>query len=318
MEGQLNLTDAIDAHDRVRAGGRPRLPPQASEWPPCSSARAAGTCRRSTSWSTGNRSRPACSTSGSTSSTTPGACWSGAAGPTSTCPSWRATSRPGCGTTSSSARGALGIPRGSIKATVLIETILAAFEMEEILYELREHSAGLNAGRWDYIFSAIKKFRNDADVPAPGPGPGDDDRALHARLHGAAGQDLPPPGRPRHRRHGRVHPLPAQPGDQRDGPGPGARGQGARVRRRLRRHLGGPPGPGPGGHWRSSTPSWASVPTRWNGSGTTCRSAPRAAGLRGARAAPITEAGVRGNVTVGYPVHRRPGCGARARPRSTT
>jgi malate synthase len=55
----------------------------------------------------------------------------------------------------------LGIPRGTIKATVLIETILAAFEMEEILYELREHSAGLNAGRWDYIFSCIKKFKVD-------------------------------------------------------------------------------------------------------------------------------------------------------------
>ena len=52
----------------------------------------------------------------------------------------------------------LGIPRGTIRATVLLETILAAFEMEEILYELREHSAGLNAGRWDYIFSIIKKF----------------------------------------------------------------------------------------------------------------------------------------------------------------
>src|ERR1700716_2264705 len=54
----------------------------------------------------------------------------------------------------------LGIPRGTIRATVLIETILAAFEMEEILYELRDHSSGLNAGRWDYIFSIIKKFRN--------------------------------------------------------------------------------------------------------------------------------------------------------------
>jgi malate synthase len=53
----------------------------------------------------------------------------------------------------------LGLPRGTIKATVLLETILAAFEMDEILYELREHSAGLNAGRWDYLFSAIKKFR---------------------------------------------------------------------------------------------------------------------------------------------------------------
>ncbi len=54
----------------------------------------------------------------------------------------------------------LGIPQGTIKATVLIETILATFEMDEILYELREHSSGLNCGRWDYIFSAIKKFRN--------------------------------------------------------------------------------------------------------------------------------------------------------------
>ena len=57
----------------------------------------------------------------------------------------------------------LGLPQGTIKATVLIETILAAFEMEEILYELREHSAGLNAGRWDYIFSCIKKFKLDRD-----------------------------------------------------------------------------------------------------------------------------------------------------------
>ena len=65
------------------------------------------------------------------------------------------------------AQDALGIARGSIRATVLIETILAAFEMEEILYELREHSAGLNAGRWDYIFSAIKKFRTQADMVLP-------------------------------------------------------------------------------------------------------------------------------------------------------
>jgi malate synthase len=57
----------------------------------------------------------------------------------------------------------IGIPRGTIRATVLIETILAAFEMDEILYELREHSAGLNCGRWDYIFSCIKRFRNKSD-----------------------------------------------------------------------------------------------------------------------------------------------------------
>lgn len=58
------------------------------------------------------------------------------------------------------AQDELGIPRGTIRATVLIENILAAFEMDEILYELRDHSAGLNCGRWDYIFSAIRKFRS--------------------------------------------------------------------------------------------------------------------------------------------------------------
>src|SRR5688572_29942826 len=57
----------------------------------------------------------------------------------------------------------LKVPRGSIKATALIETVVAAFEMDEILYELREHSAGLNIGRWDYIFSCIKKFRSNRD-----------------------------------------------------------------------------------------------------------------------------------------------------------
>jgi malate synthase len=65
------------------------------------------------------------------------------------------------------AQDALGMRRGTIKATVLIETILAAFEMDEILYELREHTAGLNCGRWDYIFSFIKKFRNQPDFLLP-------------------------------------------------------------------------------------------------------------------------------------------------------
>lgn len=65
------------------------------------------------------------------------------------------------------AQDELGIPKGSIRATVLIENILATFEMDEILYELREHSAGLNCGRWDYIFSFIKKFRHRADFVLP-------------------------------------------------------------------------------------------------------------------------------------------------------
>jgi malate synthase len=65
------------------------------------------------------------------------------------------------------AQDAAGVPRGSIRATVLIETILAALEMEEILWELREHAAGLNAGRWDYIFSLIKKFGSRDDMVLP-------------------------------------------------------------------------------------------------------------------------------------------------------
>jgi malate synthase len=65
------------------------------------------------------------------------------------------------------AEDALGLDRGTIKATVLIETVPAAFEMDAILYELRDHSAGLNAGRWDYIFSVIKRFRSRPDFVLP-------------------------------------------------------------------------------------------------------------------------------------------------------
>ncbi|CAB4384828.1 malate synthase A [Rhizophagus irregularis] len=65
------------------------------------------------------------------------------------------------------AQDLIGLPRGTIRATVLIETILAAFEMDEIIYELREHSSGLNCGRWDYIFSLIKKFRSNPNFTLP-------------------------------------------------------------------------------------------------------------------------------------------------------
>ena len=111
----------------------------------------------------------------------------------------------------------LGLDPGTIRATVLIETLPAAFEMDEILYELRDHSAGLNAGRWDYIFSAIKCFRDAAGVRAPGPQQRDDDGAVHARLHRAAGEDVPPPRRARDGRHGGVHPLAQGPGGERGG-----------------------------------------------------------------------------------------------------
>ena len=70
-----------------------------------------------------------------------------------------------------SPQDALGLDRGTISATVLIETVPAAFEMDEILYELRDHAAGLNAGRWDYIFSAIKRFRTRPGLRAARPHP---------------------------------------------------------------------------------------------------------------------------------------------------
>ena len=164
-------------------------------------------------------------------------------------------------------------PARHVRATVLIETIPAAFEMEEILYELREHASGLNAGRWDYLFSIIKNFRDaGADVRAAGPRRGDDDGAVHAGLHRAAGRDLPPARRVRDGRHGRVHPEPPRPGGQRGRAGEGPRGQGARGRRRLRRLVGGAPRPGadlPGGVRRACS---ATSRTSSTGSATTCAS----------------------------------------------
>ncbi len=172
-----------------------------------------------------------------------------AAGRTSTCPRWSPISRRGCGTTcSASPRSCLGIPRGTIKATVLIETLPAAFEMDEILYELREHSAGLNAGRWDYIFSAIKCFPDRPEMVLP-------DRAdvtmtvpfmraytelLAATCH----------RRGAHAMGGMAALIPSRKGDrggQREGPRGRAQGQGARGLPGLRRHLGRAPRPRAGG-----------------------------------------------------------------------
>ncbi len=98
------------------------------------------------------------------------------------------------------AQDELGIPQGTIRATVLIETIPAAFEMDEILYELREHSAGLNCGRWDYIFSCIKRFRNKPDFLSRRSRADHDDDAFHALLFAPLHQDL---SSARHFRDGR-------------------------------------------------------------------------------------------------------------------
>ena len=185
-----------------------------------------------------------------------------------------------------------------IRATVLIETILAAFEMDEILYELREHAAGLNAGRWDYLFSAIKKFRTDPRMSTPDRAAADDDRAVHARLHGAARPDLPRPRRARDRRDGGVHPEPARRGGHRDGPGQGPRGQGARERRRVRRDVGRPSRTWCRSRRRSSTASSGTARTRRSGPATRWPSRPRSCSTSPSPGGAVTVAGVRANIRV--------------------
>ena len=194
-----------------------------------------------------------------------------AAARTSTFPSWKATWKPGLwNDVFLMAQDELGIPRGSIRATVLIETIPAAFEMDEILYELREHSAGLNCGRWDYIFSIIKKFRKHPEFTMP-------DRAqVTMTTHCMHSYSLLAI-KTCHRRG--IHaiggmaaqiPIKNDPAGQRRGPGEGAGRQGPRGGRRPRRHLGGPSRAWCRWPRRPSTPACRS-PTRSPAAATTCR-----------------------------------------------
>ncbi len=132
----------------------------------------------------------------------------------------------------------LGVPQGSIRATVLIETILASFEMDEILYELRDHSAGLNCGRWDYIFSFIKKLAGDQTMLLPDRGQVTMTTHFMRSLLAALHQDLPPPQHLRDGRHERAHPHQVRPRREREGHRRRPRRQGARGHRRPRRHLG--------------------------------------------------------------------------------
>ena len=136
------------------------------------------------------------------------------AAPISTCRRWRAISRRSSGTTFSSMRRGLGLPKGTIKATVLIETLPAAFEMDEILYELRDHIAGLNCGRWDYIFSFIKRSEEQA-LPHAGPSAMVMGKAFLRRLFAPGDQDLPPARRIRDGRHGCADPGEGRPGHER-------------------------------------------------------------------------------------------------------
>ena len=160
VEGQANLKDRwagkIDFTDPATGKSLRRQEPI----PRCSwCVRAAGICRSGMSPSMARKCPARCSTSASTSSIAPRRRSPRARRPPFTCQSWKATSRRDFGTRSSRTPSASSASRtGSFKATVLIETLPAAFEMDEILYELRDHIVGLNCGRWDYIFSFIKRL----------------------------------------------------------------------------------------------------------------------------------------------------------------
>ena len=137
----------------------------------------------------------------------------------------------------------LGLPIGQMKVTVLIETLPAAFEMDEILHALRGRMVGLNCGRWDYIFSYIKTFRRHRDRVLPERAQITMTQPLPEGLFGTADQDLPPARRAGDGRHGRADPDQRRPGGQRARAGPRPRRQVARSHRRPRRHLGRASGP---------------------------------------------------------------------------
>ena len=160
--GQLNLMDALDRTIDFTHAPRARSTrcARTTNWPRSWSGRAAGTWTRSTSWSTASARPAAWSTSRCTWPPPRSRQIDKGKGPYFYLAKNESHLEARLWNDAFNlAQDALGIPRGTIRATVLIETIPAAFEMDEILYELRDHSAGLNAGRWDYLFSMIKKFR---------------------------------------------------------------------------------------------------------------------------------------------------------------
>ena len=192
--------------------------------------------------------------------------------------------------------------------------------MDEILYELRDHAAGLNAGRWDYIFSVIKKFRaTDPSSCSPTARSVTMTVPFMRAYTRAARPDLPPARRPRDRRDGRVHPEPprrrrsTRPRSPRS-----ARTRSARPRR-LRRDVGRPPGPRAGRDGGRSTRVLGDRPNqidRLRDDVDVTRRGP--ARRRGDAGRTITEAGLRQQRPRRRSSTSTPGCAAPARPRSTT
>ena len=172
VDGQRNLCDAIDGTISFTEPRGEGLSTQRDNGHAHGSAAGTALAGKARAGWTASPCRARCSTSASSFSTTPENCSIRGSGPYFYLPKLESHLEARLwNDVFLMAQDELGIPRGSIRATVLIETIPAAFEMDEILYELREHSAGLNCGRWDYIFSIIKKFCKDPAFTMP-------DRAL--------------------------------------------------------------------------------------------------------------------------------------------
>ena len=191
----------------------------------------------------------------------------------------------------------VGIPKGTIRATVLIETITAAFEMDEILYELRDHSAGLNCGRWDYIFSFIKKFRNHASHVLPDRGVVTMEQPflrsyVELLIHTCHRRGI-------HAMGGMAAQIPIRnnPEANEEGHGTRAAGQAARSPRRPRRNLGGASRTGAGRQGHLRRVHAAAQPDRAAGQPDVRRS-PQPT-CWSCRKAQITEAGLRRNIDVG-------------------
>ena len=272
VEGQVNLRDAVARTIEFTEPGRARLPAQRRTSPRCWSARAAGTWWSSTCWWTASRSSGALvRLRRSTSSTTPARCWRAAARPYFYLPKleshlearlWNDVFVLAAGRARVPARhdqrhGARSRHPGRVRDgrdPLRAARALRRPERRPLGLHLQHH----------------QEVPRPARIRAARPRAGHDDRALHARLHRAAGEDVPPPRRPRHGWHGRVHPEPPRPGGRPSAPWRGARGQDRES------------GDGFDGTWvahptwcrwrtRSSTRSWATAPTRSSASATTSR-----------------------------------------------
>ena len=168
VQGQVNLVDAIARHDRAPEPGRTGLSPERRRSRPCSSDRAAGTSSERHFLVDGAPVSGSLFDFGLYIFHNGRRLLERGSGPYFYLPKLESHLEARLWNDAFVlAEDRLGLPRGAIRATVLVETIPAAFEMDEILWELRDHSGGLNAGRWDYMFSLIKKFRARPEFVLP-------------------------------------------------------------------------------------------------------------------------------------------------------